>query len=160
MKSLAGAAVIAVFLAGPAWGLSERACSRIWTKADTDGDGVLKGAEASDYLAAIRRDGRVAPANGHIRRPRFMHHCRVGVYEADRGKVALSEAQAKSLAAAAGYRGMTEMVREADGTWHGTVTIGHRTIEVRVDPDGNVVAEPVASTAFPSDPRPAPWDLG
>lgn len=161
MKVLAGVAALATLLGAPAWGLSERACSEFWTKADADGDGMLKGAEASGYLAAIRRDGRIAPDNGHIGRPRFMQQCRAGVYAA-RGdpKAPLTEAQARKRAAAAGYGGITDMVKDADGIWRGETTVEGRTIDVIIDSTGKLTAHPVEPDDQHHSFAPRPWEPG
>lgn len=160
MKILAAAAM-ATCLVAPAWALPERACSKNWAKADANHDQVVTGVEAAPYLAAIRRDGRIVPDDGRIGRPLFMHQCRVGVYSADPGDLnaPLSEAQAKSRAAAAGYPGITDMVKDADGIWRGTATIEGRTVGITIDATGDVATKPIDPVAPRHDLAPRPWGL-
>lgn len=133
-----------LFLAAmPAQALSERDCSTLWTTADADSDGVVSGAEATRYLAAIRLDGRVAPHDGRIGRPSFMSQCRLNVYASQRldAQGGLTRSQAGHLAAMAGYSNVQALEKDPSGVWRGTIAADGQTIDITIQPDGRVEAE-------------------
>jgi len=57
-------------------------CKAIWTKADSNKDGVLAGDEATKFLDAIKASGKTYDANadGKLDEAEFMKACLDGVF--------------------------------------------------------------------------------
>jgi hypothetical protein len=61
---------------------SDTDCKAMWAKADADKNGVIEGAEATKYLAAIKASGKSYDANndGKLSQDEFMKACKDGVF--------------------------------------------------------------------------------
>lgn len=121
----------------------------MWTKADTNNDGVLSDAEAARYAAAMRVRETKVPADGKITRADFMEACKGDVYaprkaDADAplpGANSFTEGQAKDRAAAQGIMPTGAFAKDKEGIWRGQATQDGKPVQVAVDYKGNVVAQ-------------------
>ena len=141
------AALAATSAALPAYAASEAECQAMWTKADTNKDGVLSDAEAMRYAAAMRVREAKMPATGKIDQASFMDACKADVYaptKADagaplKGANSFTEGQAKDRAVANGASEIAELKKDDNGVWRGVAKHDGKPTEVAVDYKGNVV---------------------
>jgi hypothetical protein len=143
------AALAATSAALPAYAASDADCQAMWTKADTNNDGVLSETESMRYAAAMRvRETKMA-ADGKITQEAFMDACRSDVYaptKADagaplKGANSFTEGQAKDRAVANGATEVAELKKDDDGVWRGMAKQDGKSGQVAVDYKGNVVFE-------------------
>jgi hypothetical protein len=61
---------------------SDADCKAMWTKADANKDGFVDGAEATKFLAAIKKSGKSYDANSDskLSQDEFMKACKDGVF--------------------------------------------------------------------------------
>jgi Ca2+-binding EF-hand superfamily protein len=61
---------------------SDADCKAMWTKADADKSGSVDGAEATKYLDAIKKSGKVYDTNkdGKLSQAEFTKACKDGVF--------------------------------------------------------------------------------
>ena len=132
----------------PALAMTTAECKTEWTKADANKDGVLTGAEAERYLAAMRVGNKSLAADAKLDDAMFMKQCEAGMFTAAKMEVgaplaganSFTENQAKDRAVAAGFTDVTALVKDADGIWRGTAKSGDKSVKIAVDFKGNVVA--------------------
>ncbi len=136
-------------LASPALAKTTDECKAEWTKADANKDGVLTGAEADTYLAAMRVANKPLAADAKLDDAMFMQNCEAGLFttaaQTDAGAPlaganSFTEAQAKDRAIAAGFKDVSSLVKDKDGVWRGTGKTGDKSVKIAVDFKGNVVA--------------------
>ena len=147
-KLLVVAAFAATCAALPAFAATDSECQAMWTKADTNSDGVLFDAEAMRYAAAMRVRETKVPA-GKITPVDFMEACKRDVYaprkaDADAplpGANSFTEGQAKDRAAAQGIMPTGAFSKDKEGIWRGEATQDGKSVQVAVDYKGNVVAQ-------------------
>jgi hypothetical protein len=146
-KLLMVAALAATSAALPAYAASDADCQAMWTKADTNNDGVLSEAESTRYAAAMRvRETKMA-TDGKITQAAFMDACKSDVYaptKADagaplKGANSFTEGQAKDRALAHGATEVASLKKDGDGVWRGMAKEDGKSGEVAVDYKGNVV---------------------
>lgn len=146
-KMLVAAALAATCAALPAFAATDAECTAMWKKADINNDGVLSDNESMRYAAAMRvREIKMA-ADGKLTQAAFMDACKGDIYTMPKldagaplkGANSFTEGQAKDRALAWGATGVTDMTKDADGIWRGTVTMNGKPSKVAVDYKGNVV---------------------
>ena len=145
MLALTAVAGLLCFLA-PAFALTDEECAAMWKTADANGDGVVSGAEADRYDAAIRAANKTVPAKWD--QPTFIENCKSGVFtEAAteetpplKGSNSFTEAQAKSRITDAGFTNVSQLTKDENGIWRGTASKAGKNVKVAVDYKGNVVA--------------------
>jgi hypothetical protein len=146
-KLLMVAALAATSAALPAYAASDADCQAMWTKADTNNDGVLSEAESMRYAAAMRvRETKMAP-DGKITKAAFMDACKSDVYAPTKtdagaplkGANSFTEGQAKDRALAHGATEVASLKKDGDGVWRGMAKEDGKSGEVAVDYKGNVV---------------------
>jgi len=143
VAALAATAVAAV----PAFAASDADCQAMFTKADTNKDGVLSDAEATRYAAAMRVRQAKMTSDGKITKAAFMDACRADVYtpvkaEAGaplKGSNSFTEGQAKDRALAWGITEVAALKKDDNGVWRGMAKQDGKPGEVAVDYKGNVV---------------------
>jgi hypothetical protein len=144
------AAMAATSVALPAYAASDADCQAMWTKADTNKDGVLSDAEAMRYAAAMRvRDAKM-PADGKLTQAAFMDACKSDVYATPppdagaplKGSNSFTEGQAKDRAMAHGATDIGPIAKDGDGVWRGPAKLDGKPTQVAVDYKGNVVFQP------------------
>ena len=141
------AALAATSTVLPAYAATDGECQAMWTKADTNKDGVLSDAEATRYAAAMRVREAKMPANGKFDQAAFMEACKADVYapaKADagaplKGANSFTEGQAKDRAVANGATGIAELKKDDNGVWRGVAKHDGKSGEVAIDYKGNVV---------------------
>jgi hypothetical protein len=146
-RLLVVAALAATSAVLPAYAASDADCQAMWTKADTNNDGVLSDAEAMRYAAAMRVRETTLPADGKIDKTTFMDACKGDVYapvKADagaplKGANSFTEGQAKDRAVAHGATEVASLKKDGDGVWRGMAKEDSKSGEVAVDYKGNVV---------------------
>jgi len=148
-KLLIVAALAATCGALPAFAATDSECQAMWTKADTNKDGVLSDAESMRFAAAMRVRETKVPADGKITQAAFMEACKGDVYaprKADagaplKGANSFTEGQAKDRAAAEGIMPTGTLSKDNDGIWRGQATQDGKSVQVAVDYKGNVVTQ-------------------
>ena len=147
-KLLIVAALAATCGALPAFAATDSECQAMWTKADTNKDGVLSDAESMRYAAAMRVRETKVPADGKITQAAFMEACKGDVYaprktDADaplKGSNSFTEGQAKDRAIAhGGVDSVSDLKKDDDGIWRGTGNQSGKSVQIAVDYKGNVV---------------------
>ena len=147
MRSILLVAAIATLVTAPVMAMTDAECGALWRKADTNNDGVLTDAEASRYMAAMRVHNRTVPPDNRLTADAFKQACLADDFTAAKadpnaplkGANSFTEGQAKDRAAAAGFSGVSELKKDADGVWRGTAMQDGATVSVAVDYKGNVV---------------------
>ena len=144
------AAMAATSVALPAYAASDADCQAMWTKADTNKDGVLSDAEAMRYAAAMRvRDAKM-PADGKLTQAAFMDACKSDVYATPppdagaplKGANSFTQGQATDRAIAHGGTDVGPLVKDDNGVWRGPAKQDGKAAQVAVDYKGNVVFQP------------------
>ena len=147
MNRVLMAAACCLPLTGPAAAMSSDDCTLMWKTADTNSDGMLNGAEADRYSAAMRTAGKTFDANGTMNEAAFMDNCKADVFAIAtaetgaplKGANSFTEGQAKDWIMAAGFTDVSALAKDADGIWRGTASKGGKSMNVAVDYKGNVV---------------------
>ena len=149
MKKLALLAGVVAALAIPslASAMTDVECSAAFTKADTNGDGVLVAPEGTRYLASLRVAEKPV-VDGKLSRAAFLEHCKAGVFNVVQveagaplpGSNSFTETQASDRAMAAGLTSVSALKKDDKGVWRGTASDGNKNVSVAVDFKGNVVA--------------------
>ena len=150
MRITPALAVLALLATGSAASaaMSEADCTSAFQKADSNSDGSLSEAEASNYFAALRIANK---DNGTgLTRAAFMQHCQAGSFDvvgrtADpgaplEGANSFTESQARDRAVAAGFSNVSPLKKDDKGIWRGTAARGNQNLSIAVDFKGNVVA--------------------
>ncbi|WP_421998122.1 hypothetical protein [Reyranella sp.] len=152
MKPLIAIAALAgAVVSLPALAATDQECQDLWTKADTNADGVLSDGESVRYVALMRIGNRTVAAEGRITRDEFMAACKGDSYayatqanEAGaplKGANSFTEGQAKDRATARGLANVSALEKDGDGIWRGTATgADGKSVSVAIDYKGNVVA--------------------
>jgi hypothetical protein len=143
------AALAATSTVLPAYAATDNECQAMWTKADTNKDGVLSDAEATRYAAAMRVREVKMPVNGKFDQVAFMDACKADVYapvKADagaplKGANSFTEGQAKDRIVAAGFTSVSSLAKDGDGVWRGNAMKDGKAAKVAVDFKGNVVSQ-------------------
>jgi hypothetical protein len=141
------AALAATFAALPAYAASDADCQAMWTKADSNGDGVLSDAESTRYAAAMRVRDDKTPVGARITLTAFMDACKADTYapaNADagaplKGANSFTEGQAKDRALAHGATEVADLKKGDDGVWRGIARQDGKSGQVAIDYKGNVV---------------------
>ena len=141
------AAACCLPLTGPAAAMSSDDCTSMWKTADTNSDGMLNGAEADRYSAAMRTAGKTLDSNGTMNEAAFMDNCKADVFAIAtaetgaplKGANSFTENQAKERAMAAGFTDVSALTQDADGIWRGTAALNGKAGKVAIDFKGNVV---------------------
>ena len=149
MKSVIVASVGFMLFVSPSFAMSDAECTDMWTKADTNGDGVVSGAEADRYSAMMRIGKKDAPADASYSKPLFLENCKSDVFKASSvdagaplaGANSFTENQAKDRIIAFGLSAPSTLVKDDQGIWRGTATKDGASVKVAVDYKGNVVAQ-------------------
>jgi len=152
MKRLVLAILVAGGVAGAvpaAFAATDAECAAEWTKADTDNDGVLSGAEAGRYLAYLRIRTLASPDDGRITQAKFMDACKGDTFKAAapdpgaplKGANSFTESQAKDRIVAAGYTDVSALTKDDGGIWRGRAKNAGQSLEVTVDYKGNVISQ-------------------
>ena len=149
MKTLITTSVGLLLLASPSFAMSDAECTDMWTKADTNGDGVVSGAEADRYSAMMRIGKKDAPADASYSKPLFLENCKADVFKASStdtgaplaGANSFTENQAKDRIVAFGLSAPSSLVKDDQGIWRGTAMKDGASVKVAVDFKGNVVAQ-------------------
>ena len=139
-------AVACVSLSSPALALTDEECAAMWKNADANADGVISGAEADRYAAALRVANKTVPDN--LDQATFLENCKSGVFttaSTDEGAPlsganSFTENQAKDRAMAAGFTNVSALAKDENGIWRGTASKDGKSVNVAVDYKGNVVA--------------------
>lgn len=133
--------------AAAALAATEDECKTMWTTADVDKDGVLKGPEAERYAAALRVAEK--PVSGDISQTVFMENCTDDVFDTAavepgapfEGANSFTEGQAQDRVMAAGFSGVSSLAKDDKGIWRGTASLNGKNVNVAVDYKGNVVGQ-------------------
>jgi hypothetical protein len=148
MKSIFLAAVACLALTAPALAMTDAECNAMWTKADTNNDGMLSDAEATRYAAWMRVKDKTAPNDNHIDKTGFLENCRSDTFTTAavdegaplKGANSFTEGQAQDRAIAAGYSDVSTMEKDDRGIWRGTANKDGKPVKLAVDYKGNVVS--------------------
>jgi len=143
---LGGATLLGPQVAGAA---SESDCTEMWKRADKDGDGSLRDAEAERYLAALRIRNLPLPTENRFNSDTFMQACLTDAFLVKavdagaplKGESTLTEAQARDRAVAYGVVNLADMAQDADGIWRGKGMMDGKPVKIAVDYKGNVVLQ-------------------
>ena len=73
-------AACCVLLGGSAQAMSSDDCLSMWKTADTNADGILNGAEADRFSAALRTAGKTVDDKGTMTEAAFMDNCKTDVF--------------------------------------------------------------------------------
>ncbi len=149
VMALAGVATLA--MATPAFAATDAECQDMWKKADSNGDGVLKGMEGIRYVALMHIGNRTLATEGTVTQAEFMAACKGDQYayatapnEAGaplKGANSFTERQAKDRAEARGFTSVAALKKDNDGIWRGTASgPDGKSTSVAIDYKGNVVA--------------------
>ena len=148
MKKLALVAGVVSALAVPslASAMTDVECSKAWTKADANNDGVLSELEGARYLASLRVAAQPI-VDGKLTEVAFLEYCKAGHFNAVKvdagaplpGSNSFTESQATDRAMAAGLTGVSGLKKDDKGVWRGTATDGSKNVSVAIDFKGNVV---------------------
>ena len=141
-----------------AFAATEADCTTLWDRPTVHSGGQL----TPTYQHAMAASGRSIPADGTIDSATFMDACKAGVFETVKMDGALSTAtadptaapmapvpgansftqsQAKDRIEKAGFTGLSELTKDADGIWRGTAVHAGKPVSVALDFKGNVVAK-------------------
>ena len=143
--------LIAILICGclptVAFALTDDECRSMWEKADSNQDGVISGAEAEGYAAALRIAKRQVPEN--FTQSVFFDNCKTNVFTVPNsdedaplsGVNNLTENEAKDRVLAAGFTSVSSLILDDEGVWHGTAIRDGRRVKVAIDYKGNVVAD-------------------
>ncbi len=148
MMKLAMAAAAVILLSVPASAMTDDECATLWKQADTNGDGMLNGAEAERYAAWMRVGDKTVPADGTWKQEMFNEDCKADVFKTAavdegaplEGANSFTEGQAQDRVVAAGYSGVSALKKDEKGVWRGTATKDGASVNVAVDYKGNVVS--------------------
>ena len=148
MKKIVLIVSACAMLTNPALAMTDAECKAEWTKADTNKDGVLTGAESERYLAAMRVGNKPLGTDAKLDDAAFMERCKAGMFSAAKseagapleGANSFTENQAKDRAIAAGFSDVSALVKDDKGIWRGTGKRGDKSVKIAVDFKGNVVA--------------------
>jgi hypothetical protein len=149
MKLVVTAAIALMVIGSPTFAMSDVECTDMWTKADTNGDRVVSGAEADRYSAMMRIGKKDAPADASYSKPLFLKNCESDVFKASStdagaplaGANSFTENQAKDRIIALGLSAPSSLVKDDQGIWRGSATKDGASVQVAVDFKGNVVAQ-------------------
>ena len=135
MKKLALiTAAACISLSAPAVALTDEECTTMWKNADANSDGVVSGAEADRYAAALRVANKTAPEN--LDQATFLENCKSDVFttaSTDEGAPlaganSFTENQAKDRAMAAGVYSFMRSLGMAVGVAVGLVRVEDRSV--------------------------------
>lgn len=149
MKSVLAVAIGLVLFATPSFAMSESECTALWTKADTNGDGVVSGAEADSYSAMMRIGNKEAPADASYSKSLFLENCKLDIFKISStdagaplaGANSFTENQAKDRIIAFGLSAPSSLVKDDQGIWRGSAMKDGASVKVAVDFKGNVVVQ-------------------
>ena len=119
MKSVLAVAIGLVLFATPSFAMSESECTALWTKADTNGDGVVSGAEADSYSAMMRIGNKEAPADASYSKSLFLENCKLDIF-----KISSTDAGAPLAGLARSIKRKPEM------KWSATIDHGFSTCSI------------------------------
>ena len=137
---------VSLTLSTPVMALTDEECAAMWKSADANADGVISGAEADRYAAAMRVANRTVPDN--LDQAAFLDNCKADVFttaSTDEGAPlaganSFTENQAKDRAMAAGFGSVSALTKDENGIWRGTASKDGTNVKIAVDYKGNVVA--------------------
>ena len=137
----------ALAIAAPAFAMTDAECATSWTSADVNKNGTITEAEAGRYFAALRVANKPV-ADGKLANAAFIEHCKAGTFNTVHtdagaplsGSTSFTEGQAKDRAVAAGFTGVSTLVKDVNGVWRGAASQGTKGVNVAIDFKGNVVA--------------------
>jgi hypothetical protein len=124
--------------------MSDADCAAAFTRADTNGDGVITDLEGPRYFSALR----VAKVLADVRlnRAAFLEHCKSGLFDAKAeagapfaGVNLITESQAQDRATASGLTNVSALKLDDKGIWRGTANDASKTVGIAIDYRGNVV---------------------
>ena len=128
--------------------MTDAECSAAWTKADTDGNGVLTNKEGGRYYAAMRVADKPIE-DGKLTRAMFLESCKSGAFVVAAvdpsaplaGANSFTERQAADRAMMAGLNDVIGLKKDDKGVWRGKAMDGQKAVDVAVDFKGNVVVK-------------------